>query len=68
MKTEKADYVQSGFLCQTCNTHTKTYNGEFPKICGNCGAQDSLKMEWNQQISMTAVVTALPLVVQEIVV
>ena len=61
-KTEKASYQQSGFSCGTCHTHIKTYNGEFPKVCTNCGSVDSLKMTWNQHIDLTAVVTTLALV------
>lgn len=61
MKTEKASYQQSGFSCSTCKAHVKTYNGDIPEVCPSCGAIESLTMEWNQHIDMTAVVTQLPL-------
>lgn len=61
-KTEKANYIQSGFHCHACASHVKTYNGLIPTFCPTCGALGTLKMEWNQQLETTSIVTSLPLI------
>lgn len=61
MKIEKSNYQQTGWHCHVCDSHTKTYNGIRPDECPNCRALGTLKMEWNQSVNLTSIVTPLPL-------
>lgn len=51
-KNSISKFRQTGYVCEVCGFHVKTYNGEPISQCLNCNTEGKLKKEWDQLLTV----------------